>query len=154
MPNFKFFFISNVSAHLQLLVLYLSWTSSHRHPGSLQHTPAMDGGSADIAGSKYLPAHPCASSHRHPWLLATYRPSMDITTPPSWLLAQYRPSLDITTPPSLAPCGIQHIPVHKKATKIRCFILQNNDAALNRNIYSHEEFFWISSGAYSMYFWQ
>jgi len=28
--------------------------------------------------SKNLPVHPCASSHRHPWLLATYGPSLDV----------------------------------------------------------------------------
>jgi len=42
----------------------------------MRYTTAKDGGSADFAGAKYLPAHPWAYAHRlpgsmrytaHPW---------------------------------------------------------------------------------------
>jgi len=43
-------------------------------PSSLWHTTAMDGGSAGIAGANTCP-YILPSSHRHPWLFATYRTS-------------------------------------------------------------------------------
>jgi hypothetical protein len=62
--------------------------------GSLRNTTTTDGGSADIAyvqgwtvvgqcrsscrGANICPSIHGHSSHRHPWLLAEYRPSMDI----------------------------------------------------------------------------
>jgi len=69
--------------------------------GSLRHTTAMDGGSADIARSKYLSAHPWTYSHRHPWLFAIYRPS-----------------LGIAAPSSMAPCVIPSIHGHKKSNEL------------------------------------
>ncbi|WP_419584222.1 hypothetical protein, partial [Thiolapillus sp.] len=44
-----------------------------------QHTTAKDGGSADHAGSSYLPVHPVyMRRYGHPWPFAAYTPSLEI----------------------------------------------------------------------------
>ena len=74
-------------------------------PGSLRYTTTTDGGSADIAGANICPAihghirtavpgslrytaHPWPYSHRRPWLIAIYRPSMDIKKTRSVMLSR------------------------------------------------------------------
>ncbi len=47
-------------------------------PGSLHYTTTTDGGSAENAWSNFQPVLPWTYSHRHPWLLAIYLPSLDI----------------------------------------------------------------------------
>ena len=81
--------------------------------GSLRHTTAMDGGSADIAS-----LHGC-NLLGNAGAIAEEQISV-------------RPSLNIFAPPSLALCDIPHIPVHKKSNDNRCFILHNIGSVLNR----------------------